>query len=230
MDNKKAIIILGAPGSGKGTQANLLAEKFGFYHLETSKLIEKAFENFKSGDFIEADGEKYYFEKEKERYDTGELNSFSFVLYLIEKVVEETIESGKGIIFSGSPRTFDEAEKFFPFLMGLLSQENIKIFFLSLDVDDSVWRNSNRRVCELMNHSILYLEENKNLTRCPLDGSKLVKRSLDVPETIRKRFAVFERDTLPVLDYLKEQGLEFLEVDGRNSVADVFADILKALE
>jgi len=229
MNNKKAIIVLGAPGAGKGTQANLLAEKFDLYHLETSKILEERSANFKQGQFIEAGGRKYYFEEEKKRRDSGELNSPPFVFALIEEAVREKIRLEKGLVFSGSPRTLLETEKLMPLLEGLCGKENIKTFFLDLDVETSVWRNSNRRVCGLMNHSILFNKETENLSICPLDGSKLIKRQLDVIETIKTRFQVFERDTLPLIDYLKTNGFHFQEIDGRPSVSDVFNEILKHL-
>ena len=228
-NNKKAIIILGAPGAGKGTQANLLAEKFGFHHLETGKMLRKKLFNFEEGQFVEAEGQKYYFKDEKKRYDDGELNTTPFVFALIEEAIRAKFDAGKGVVFSGSPRTLLETEKLMPLLKNLCGKENVKTFFLDLDIETSVWRNSHRRVCELMNHSILFNKETEGLSICPLDGSKLIKRQLDVIETIKTRFYVFERDTLPLIDYLKTNDFHFQEIDGRLSVSDVFKEILKHL-
>jgi adenylate kinase len=230
MDNKKAIIILGAPGSGKGTQANLLAEKFGFYHLETSKLLEKLFRLGEKQESVDVDGKKYYFRDEKKLYDEGKLCDPPFVFFVMQEKIKEILDGGEGVILSGSPRTLFEAEKMMPFLERLCYKDNIKVFFLALNLEQSVWRNSHRRICELMRHSILYTEETKKLNFCPLDGSKLGKRELDDPAMIEKRFGVFEKETIPAVEYIKKNGFDFHEINGLKSVAGVFADILKSLE
>jgi len=85
----KVIILLGPPGSGKGTQAGLLAEKFNLYHLETSKLIERIIKSAKKGDFIKINGKKYDLEKEKKLWREGILCSPPFVTYLIKEKIEE---------------------------------------------------------------------------------------------------------------------------------------------
>ncbi len=223
----KAIILLGAPGAGKGTQANLLAEKLDLYHIDNGKMLRRKFSNFKPGEFIESEGEKYYFEDEKKKYDTGELNNPFFILGLIKETIKQAMESNQGLVLSGSPRTLPETKKLMPFLTTLYGKENIKIFFLDLDVKDSIWRNSRRRICELMEHSILYSKETKNLSLCPFDGSKLIKRKLDTPETIKKRFEVFEQETFPIVKYIEEQGFEVNQINGKQAVANVHYDILE---
>lgn len=231
MENtKKAIIIFGPPGAGKGTQANLLIEEFEFYHLETSKLLEKAFKNPPKKGFTKIGNQKYYFRDEKKLWDTGELNSVFFVLFLIIKQVEKVFKEGKNIIFTGSPRRVIEAEKLMPVLKKLYSKSNIKIFHLDLSAKQSVWRNSHRRICKLMRHPILYNKETIKLTKCPLDGSELIKRALDKPEIIKKRYKVYEEQTLPLIDYFKKQGFKVQRINGEQPVANVFKDILKKLE
>lgn len=225
---KIAIIIMGAPGSGKGIQANLLAERFGLYHLETSKVIEQAFQKNKDDYFVEVEGKKYYLKEEKKRWKEGELVHSPFFLSLIGEKLREIAPKGR-VVFSGSPRTLEEGEKLMPLLVNLYGRENIKIFFLDIGVEDSIWRNSHRKICELMRHPILYSKETEKLKNCPLDGSKLVQRSLDNAQTIKERFRVFEKETLPVLDLLKKQGFLVATIDGKPSVSEVFSRILKFL-
>jgi len=227
MIDKKAIIILGAPGAGKGTQANLLAERFGLEHIETSKILEKAFKE-RSGS-IEIDGKKYSFEKEIEIWKNGELCSPPLVVHLLQDKIKELAKDQKSIIFSGSPRTLFEAEKIMPLLEALFGRKNISIFFLKLGVEGSVFRNSHRRICELMRHPVVWHDETENLKHCPLDGSKLLKRALDKPEIIEERYKVFERRTLPIVERIKEYGYNITKIDAAPSVADIFQELLSHL-
>ncbi len=228
--NLKVIILLGPPGSGKGTQAILLAEKFNLYYLETSKLLEKVFSNPSGKEFIEVNGQKYYLKEERKLWKTGKLCSPPFVFFLVKKKIKEIFEEKKGIVFAGSPRTLEEAKKMMPFLEELYAKSNIKIFYLDLSMEQSVWRNSHRRICKLMRHPILYTEETAKLTFCPLDGSELMKRTLDKPEIVEKRFKVYQEQTLPLFDYLEKEGFKIQKINGKPPVADVFKDILKSLQ
>jgi len=227
MAKLQAIIVLGAPGAGKGTQAALLAEKFNLVQIDTGKLCRKAMADFEPESFLEIEGKKYYLKDEKRKYEAGELNSSAFAFYLVKKTIIKATDAGMGTIFSGSPRKIEEAKKLMCFLTDLYGKENIKTFFLKLEVEDSIWRNSNRRICELRGHSILYNKETESLTTCPFDGSKLIKRILDTPEIIKKRFAFFEKDIIPVIEYIKDQDFHFQEIDGKLPVADGLNQILK---
>ena len=106
----------------------------------------------------------------------------------LQEKIKALSKEKKGIVFAGSPRTLYEAEKILPLLEKLYGKANIKIFLLDLPLEQSIWRNSHRRICELMRHPILYNKETLKLTHCPLDGSKLIKRALDKPEVIKKRY------------------------------------------
>ena len=87
---------------------------------------------------------------------------------------------------TGSPRTLYEGKRIIPLLKKLYGTKNIKIILIKVSAEESIFRNSHRRICELMRHPILYTKETIKLTRCPLDGSKLIRRKgLDDPETIK---------------------------------------------
>ena len=231
INNKKIIILLGPPGSGKGTQATLLAEKLDLYYFETSNIIEMAVHSHRAEEHVEVDGQKYTFGHEKELWEKGILCSPPFVVFLVEKKINELFQSGKGIVFAGSPRTMHEGEKVIPQIEALYGPKNIKIILLELSPEQTIFRNSNRKICELMRHPVLYTEETKNLEHCPLDGSKLLKRTgLDDPETIKVRIKEYEERTLPLVGFFEKAGLGVKKVNGEQSVEGVHKDILEALE
>jgi adenylate kinase len=226
----KVIILMGPPGSGKGTQAELLAERLNFFHLETSKILEEKFKEKTRGSVL-VDGKRYYFLEEKKLWEGGKLCSPPFVAYLIIEKIKELKKAGKKLILSGSPRTLYEAEKIIPVLKRLYGKERIKCFFIEISPNETIFRNSHRRICELMRHPILYLKENEKLKRCPLDGSRLIKRGkLDKPETIKVRLKEYKERTLPVIEYLKKEKIKIEKINGSPPPAIVFENILKKLK
>lgn len=227
----KAIILLGPPGSGKGTQAELLAENLGFYYFETSKILEREFARAKKSDFVKIGTKKYYIHKEKELWEKGILCSPAWVSYLTKKAIRDLFKKGENLLLAGSPRTLEEAKKIMPLLKKFCGPKNIKVILITLSADTSIFRNSHRRLCQLMRHPILYTKETARLTKCPLDGSKLITRKgLDEAETIKRRLKEYQERTFPLVNYFKKQGLKIKEVNGEQSVADVFGDILKSLK
>lgn len=228
---KQVIILFGAPGAGKGTQADLLSDKLGFFYFETSKALEKAFSSAGGKQEIEVEGKIYAIKDEKIKWESGELNSPPFVAQLVEENIRNLFDEGKNIILAGSPRTLYEAEKIMPFIENLYGKANIKSFLLEIKADTTIFRNSHRKICELMRHSILSNPETENLTICPLDGSKLVRRKgLDNPETIKVRLKEYSERTMPVFDYFEKNGFAIKKINGERSVADVYEDILKSIK
>ncbi len=223
---------MGPPGSGKGTQATLLAEEFSLYHLETSKILEEKFkENNLKEKFIFTEGQKYSSEKEKKLWKTGNLCSPPFVAYLTEEKIKELFKDKKSLILSGSPRTIYEGEKIIPLLKRLYGLINIQVIFLEITPQETIFRNSHRRICQLMRHPILFSKENEKLKKCPLDGSKLIKRmGLDAPETIKVRLKEYKERTYPIIELFKKQGLKVRKINGLLSPANVFRNILKIIK
>ncbi|MDP3883149.1 MAG: nucleoside monophosphate kinase [Candidatus Staskawiczbacteria bacterium] len=226
---KQVIIIFGPPGAGKGTQSELLAEKLGLYLFETSKFLEISFRSKER--FVEFGGEKFDMSAEKKFWESGKLNSPPFVTKLVIEKIKELYEKGEDLIFAGSPRTIYEAERVTPVLEELFGKENIKIFLIEINAETTIFRNSHRKICELMRHSILFNKETENLTLCPLDGSKLAKRKdLDDPETIKVRIKEYNERTLPMVEYFNKNGIEVKKINGEQAVANVFNDILNSLK
>jgi adenylate kinase len=229
--DKQVVILFGQPGAGKGTQAEILSDKTGYYHFESSKVIEACFKNEDAEKVFEIEGNSYKVDDERKRWEAGLLNSPPFVVFLMAEKIKDLAEDGKSIIFSGSPRTVYEAEREIPLLKKLYGEKNIHFVMLEITAETTIFRNSHRRICELIRHSILFSQETEKLTKCPLDGSDLVKRKgLDDLETIKKRIEIYKEQTHPVLEIIEKEGLKVHKVNGERSVADVHKDVFKSLE
>jgi len=226
----KIICLFGMPGAGKGTIGILLSEKLNYYYFETSKILEEAFLNQKDKVYL-IEGKKYSVLKEKKLWLEGKFCSPPFATFLVEEKIKQLKKEEENLILSGSPRTLFEAEGILPLLEKLYGKENVLVLFLKITEKETLFRNSHRRICELLRHPILYLKDNKNLKYCPLDGSKLIKRKgLDDPETIKKRIEEFYERTLPVLDFFKKKKIKIVEIDACPPPVKVFESVLKALK
>ncbi len=229
--DKQIIILFGQPGAGKGTQAELLVDKLGFHHFESSKVLEAFYKKEDPEKVVVADGENFKVGDEIIRWKTGLLNSPKFVVALFSQKIKDLADEGESIVFSGSPRTAYEAEKEIPLFIGLYGLENIKLVVLEISAEATIFRNSHRKICDLMRHTILFTPETENLTKCPLDGSDLVARKgLDDVETIKKRIQVFHDETLPVLEIAERFGLRAHKINAEQTVADVHKDVLAAIK
>ncbi len=226
----KLVILIGPPGSGKGTQALLLADKKKMTHLETSKLLEKRFLNSSEKETVKI-GEKEYSLKEQERrWRNGLLCEDEFVSQVIKENIEKVQDKAEVVLLDGYPRTLDQAKLVVSFLFDFYNPSNVLVLYLGIEEEESIKRNTNRRVCSLMRHSIIDLPETKVLSICPIDGSPLEKRVMDDPETIKVRLREFKKKTAPILKYLDSEKINVSRVDGMGTIGDVFFRILKEAE
>lgn len=221
LTKKVVVIFIGPPGSGKGTQADLLVDKFGLVHLESSKVIENKFKTGDSNDPVIA--------REKELWESGELNTPELVRAWMLEAIRALHAKGVGIVLSGSPRTLFEAEGEMPVFEELYGKENVLPIHLNLTKEESIKRNSGRRICEAHRHPIPDFPVFKDITTCPKDGSPLVRRGLDTPETIGVRYEVYLRRTQPILSFLEEHDYKIIEIEGEQEIGKVSDDILGKL-
>lgn len=214
---RKAILLFGPPGSGKGTQANLLAEKLGVYHFDTGRYLEH---------YVYNSAEETEEVKEAKRaFETGQLISPEFVLKVLSEKIIELHSYGASLVFSGSPRTMFEAEQIIPQLIELYGKENLYAFVIKVPEEVSIKRNSNRLMCSACGAPLLLDYYNGDPKNCPLCGGELYKRSLDKAEVIVERLKTYHERTEPILNFVKEIGLGLVEVDGTPAPYKVFKTI-----
>ena len=218
---KLVMILIGPPGSGKGTQAEMLAEKFGLFHLETSKLVEGAVKN--------ADPNDDEFRAAKEAWTSGKLVASETIVKLTLDKIKSIAESGKGIILSGSPRTLYEVEREQPLFESLYGWDKIKVVNIKLSEEESVKRNSFRRICRINRHPIPNFPEFENIKKCPKDGSSIITRALDNPEVIKVRYKTYLEETEPVIDFLRNKGYKKIKIKSEQPIDKVFEDINEAI-
>lgn len=217
-----AVILYGPPGSGKGTQANLLAEKFGLYHLDTGRYIEQVVHD-------PANRASRVIERERRFFDTGFLCTPSWVRAIVEKKTREVRAAGFGIIYSGSPRTLPEAGALIPLLEKLYGKKRILPFVLKVHSRTSQFRNGNRWICHLCGRPLMYSPK-VQYPHCPACGSALHRRTLDAPKVIEKRLVEYHERTEPIFSYLKKRGYKLITIDGEPLPYKVFASLRLAIE
>ncbi len=206
------IILFGAPGVGKGTQAKILAKKFGIPHISTGDILREAVKN-ETPLGIEA----------KKTIESGNLVPDDVMAGIVQEAVT-CDECKDGFILDGFPRTLVQAKLLDTILEEMTPDEK---YFIEIDVHDDIIVNrlANRRACKVC-QNIFAKNQIENKKVCPKCGAidSLYKRADDNEDVIRNRLNVFHSATKPVLDYYRKQGNLF-SIDGTMSV-DKVSDIV----
>lgn len=210
------IIMLGAPGAGKGTQAKLIAEKYGVPHISTGDIFRA---NIKNGTELGKEAKEYM---DKGLLVPDELT----VRLLLDRVAQDDCKNG--YVLDGFPRTIPQAE--------VLDKELTKLgdsvdFAVDVDVPDEniIRRMSGRRAC--LNCGATYHIVNIPPQKegiCDVCGSELVLRDDDQPETVKNRLKVYHEQTQPLIEYYTGKGV-LRTVDGTFPMEEVFDAIVKIL-
>jgi adenylate kinase len=202
------LVLLGPPGAGKGTQAERLVEDFGLPYYSTGIILREA---------VEAKSELG--KKAKEYMEAGDLVPDE----LICDVIAERFDSGEaddGFLLDGFPRTVGQAEML-DRLLDSRGRTLTAVLLIEAPDDEVVRRLSGRRTCAKGGH-VYHVEFDppKNEGICDQDGSRLIQRDDDKPETVRKRLAVYHEQTEPLVDWYQEKGL-LRHFDGTRSPDEV---------
>ena len=210
------IVMLGAPGAGKGTQAIKIADKYDIPHISTGDIFRA---NIKGGTELG--------QKAKSYIDKGELVPDEVTIgMLLDRIAQDDCKNG--YVLDGFPRTIPQAESL---TEALKSQGDQIDFALNIDVPDEaiIERMSGRRVCPKCGatyHIVYAAPKTENI--CDKCGTELIIRSDDKPETVKDRLNVYHQQTEPLIAYYKTAGV-LREVDGTQELPKVFEDVVAIL-
>ena len=210
------IIMLGAPGAGKGTQAKMIAEKYGLPHISTGDIFRA---NIKNGTELGKEAKEYM---DKGLLVPDELT----VRLLLDRVAQDDCKNG--YVLDGFPRTIPQAEV----LDAELAKLGEKVdYAINVDVPDEniVNRMSGRRAClncGATYHIVSIPPKKEGI--CDVCGSELVLRDDDKPETVQNRLKVYHDQTQPLIDFYEKKGV-LRSVDGTLPMEEVFTAITKIL-
>ena len=210
------IVMLGAPGSGKGTQAQRIQKDHGFPQVSTGDLLRRAVAD-----------KTPLGQKAKKAMDLGELVSDEIVLGMIKERIAEG-DAKRGFILDGFPRNTAQANSL-DALLASLKLKLDRVVLMDVDFDILMKRLTGRRTCSATGAVLnVYFSSPAELEACRKAGGELLQRDDDNEATIRNRLQVYERQTAPLVDHYKKQGL-LKTVTATGEVDAVYSRLKSAL-
>lgn len=212
------IVVLGPPGSGKGTQAELLAKKYNLEHIDMGKYLrEVAKLNTPLG------------RKIHEIINVQRLPVDADILKKVLHVKIQDIPREQGIVFDGVPRKKDQL-KYFEEAMKEFGRKVDAVVYINISEDESIDRVSRRWTCKKNEHVLIMGKDiQSDKDKCPICGSEIFQRMDQTIEATKKRYGWFREETLPVIEYFRKKGI-LIEVDGAPTIEEVQNDILNKLK
>jgi len=211
------IILIGAQGSGKGTQADRLSQPLGIRHVASGDLFRKAF-----------DEKTELGVKAKAYLDRGELVPDDITVTMILDRIKEP-DCAQGVLLDGFPRTVAQAQALDKGLQGTEQHVDLAVY-LKVPREELLSRLSGRYICRANQHVYnIKTRPPKVAGICDLDGSELYQRSDDTGEAVQKRLDIFFNETMQLLDYYGKQH-KLAEVDGNQGIDQVEMALLNAIK
>lgn len=209
-------VLLGAPGSGKGTQAGIISERLGIAHVASGDLFREAASR---GDEVGRQAKSYM---EKGLLVPDEIT----IRMILERVAAP--DCARGFILDGFPRTLEQA-KALDMALGERGEAIDRVFYIKVATEELVRRLSGRficRSCQTPYHTVSSPPEVAG--RCDQCGGELYQRADDSPETVKKRIEVYFAETAPLIDYYKEAG-KLVEINGQGEIGEIGERLVAAL-
>ncbi|HQF57103.1 MAG TPA: nucleoside monophosphate kinase [Candidatus Magasanikbacteria bacterium] len=217
---KKIIILMGVPGSGKGTQARILKQKFNYGHISTGDLL-RALDADPDGDLED--------KKMLADMKAGKLVADDLIYKLAFKEIEKYLNNNQGIVLDGAIRNVDQAKEYQKFFIKKNVADEVIVIEIKLSDETSWNRLTKRKVCPSCGFILPYSLENELKIDCPECGDKLIIRKDDNPDTIKKRIEDQGNKAIePILNYYQELGL-LVNVDGEKNIDKVDEEVCKIL-
>ncbi|HAJ94788.1 MAG TPA: adenylate kinase [Actinobacteria bacterium] len=208
------IVMLGAPGAGKGTQADKISKKFEIPHVSTGDILRKEI-RIKSRSGLKA----------KEYVESGKLVPDELIVDIIENFIKGD-KTEKGFLMDGFPRNISQA-KVFSNMLDRIGSDLDKVINITVDNDEIIQRLGSRRIC-VECHQIASSAGEKHNGICPKCGAKLIKRRDDEEEVIRHRLQVYEKETSPLIGYYRGKGI-LVDIKGTGTEEEVTERIFEKL-
>ncbi len=210
------LILLGAPGAGKGTQATRVVDDYGIPHISTGDILRGAVAH---GTQMGLEAKKFM--------DAGELVPDSVVIGIVKDRLQEP-DTAKGFLMDGFPRTIPQAEALDKALVGL-ERAISKVIVLLVDEELILKRLAGRRVCRKCQVPYnVYFNKSKVEGVCDKCGGELYQRDDDTEATVRNRLDIYRKQTEPLIDYYDRAGV-VVRVDGNQEADVTYTDIAAAL-
>lgn len=212
------VLLLGMPGVGKGTQADILARLWRVPKISTGDILRS---NLASGTKLSAEAEKIM--------KRGGLVPNQIMTEMISDRLSRA-DTAAGFILDGFPRNIPQAQWLDGYLSSRLTRTHLAVISMAIDLERVVERIIHRRVCPVCKSVYnTQLMPPKRAGKCDLDGSRIEQRSDDRLEVFQTRIAVFKRETEPLIRYYRGRP-RFIEVDAQNQPSEVTRAIISALE
>jgi len=206
------IILLGMPGSGKGTQADLLVEKLNFFYFQAGKLAR---------DLAKRDP------RIARIVGSGQLIPEEEMTDYVGKYLDKYLPEGKNVLFEGYPRFIKQYEYLKDWAVKK-GDDIDAVVFINISEEEAIKRLSSRRICKDCGevYNLVTNPPPKGECEC---GGKLIRRKDDRPESIKKRFQMYRENTKKLVDYVDKNG-NLIKVDGERSINVIFKDIVKRIK